>query len=84
MLRFCLTPCKADSEVLMAVACFTSAFCSLFMVRSTTIIWSSEPEQGGAYDRVIGRESHRGMSQVRPSALKHLSGKAWDPSAGQT
>lgn len=68
----------------MAVTYFSFAFCFPFIVRSITVIWSSQTQQGGVYDAVIGKEGHRGMGQVKPSALNHLSGKAWDLSVIQT
>lgn len=68
----------------MAVAYFSSAFCFPFIIRSITVTWSSQTEQGGVYDVVIGKEGHRGMGQMRPSALNHLSGTVWDLSVVET
>jgi len=72
-----------SSEALTAIAYFIFAFYSPFVVRSTTVIWSSWPEHSGVDNAFIGKESHRDMSQVRPSTQNHLSGKAWDLNAGQ-
>lgn len=53
------------------------------MVRSTTVIWISWPEQGGVDGAIVGKERHRSMSQVRLSALEYPSKKAWDLSVDQ-
>ena len=53
-IKVLLDPLQSRRKAPTAVAYFSSAFCSPFMVRSTTVIWNSWSEQGDVYDVVIG------------------------------